>query len=173
MNFKFALLLALIYNHSQFKTCKKPLDLVYDCAEAALIYPDNDVKKECGCYNCEKSWKQPEMIDFQTAYPMPTRAAGVCISQQECGKNLAIEGCQGKGSASKYGQFDLVLTFKLNWPKLIKNANLSCKVSIDQIPPVMIRIFPLLINYMKGKTKKRTVFLRCSRMSVQFIIRIE
>ena len=54
------------------------------------------------------------MIDFQTAYPMPTRAAGVCISQQECGKNLAIEGCQGKGSASKYGQFDLVLTFKLN-----------------------------------------------------------
>ena len=53
------------------------------------------------------------MIDFQTAYPMPTRAAGVCISQQECGKNLAIEGCQGKGSASKYGQFDLVLTFKL------------------------------------------------------------
>ena len=67
----------------------------------------------------------------------------------------------------------IILTFKQNLPKLIKNASLSCKVSIDQIPPVMIRIFPLLINYMKGKTKKRTVFLRCSRMSVQFIIRIE
>ena len=63
------------------------------------------------------------MIDFQTAYPMPTRAAGVCVSQQECGKNLAIEGCQGKGFASKINTDSIKPTVNHNTNNLVLNFN--------------------------------------------------
>lgn len=76
-----------------------PVNYVYDCADDATIYPEpedgEDKTGTCGCYHCESVWTPKEIIDIPKDAPLESRDPGRCINLATCGKNLAIEGCNG------------------------------------------------------------------------------